>query len=61
MRLRLPLRVRERDPLRAEARAARIELGDWFNAPLHPDVDESPGSVIAGACVSGQSRRRERW
>ncbi|MFO7654401.1 MAG: DegT/DnrJ/EryC1/StrS family aminotransferase [Candidatus Krumholzibacteriia bacterium] len=34
--LRFPLLVSDRDGVLAAARAARIEIGDWFNAPLHP-------------------------
>ncbi len=34
--LRIPILVHNRDKLLRQARAARIEIGDWFNAPLHP-------------------------
>lgn len=34
--LRYPLLVENRDELLQEARNARVEIGDWFNAPLHP-------------------------
>ena len=34
--LRFPILVRDRARLLDHARAKRIELGDWFNAPLHP-------------------------
>jgi perosamine synthetase len=34
--LRYPLRVRERDRFVKEAAQRRIDLGDWFQSPLHP-------------------------
>ncbi len=34
--LRYPLAVPAKEELIAEARKERIELGDWFNHPLHP-------------------------
>jgi perosamine synthetase len=34
--LRYPLLVENRDELLKKARAAGVQLGDWFNAPLHP-------------------------
>jgi len=40
--LRFPLLVEDRPALLHEARRRRIELGDWFNAPLHPSVAD-PG------------------
>jgi perosamine synthetase len=49
--LRVPLLVRQRERVLAEARAARIELGDWFNAPLHPaDVDAAAFGYREGTC-----------
>jgi len=42
--LRVPLRVRHREELLEKARKRHIEMGDWFNAPLHPG--ESPPSVF---------------
>jgi len=35
--LRFPLLVKHRDSLLRAARKRRIEIGDWFNAPLHPN------------------------
>jgi len=49
--LRVPIRVRDRSALLEEARRERIELGDWFNAPLHPV--EAPQAMFgygAGDC-----------
>ena len=34
--LRYPLLVRGRDALLEQARSRRIEIGSWFDAPLHP-------------------------
>jgi dTDP-4-amino-4,6-dideoxygalactose transaminase len=38
--LRYPLRVRERDAFAAEARRRDVLLGDWFQSPLYPVVDD---------------------
>ena len=34
--LRFPLLAEDREELLATARRHRLEIGDWFNAPLHP-------------------------
>jgi dTDP-4-amino-4,6-dideoxygalactose transaminase len=34
--VRYPVLVRDRDTCLMKARARRVELGDWFNHPLHP-------------------------
>ena len=36
--LRFPVLVENREDILTQARLRRIELGDWFNAPLHPAV-----------------------
>lgn len=41
--IRYPLLVKDRDECLAAAEAAKIELGDWFNHPLHP-----AGSSLTG-------------
>lgn len=41
--IRYPVRVRDRSACLSAARQARVELGDWFNHPLHPQ-----GSNLAG-------------
>ncbi|MBU0742293.1 DegT/DnrJ/EryC1/StrS family aminotransferase [bacterium] len=38
--LRFPVLVENRTALLNEARRRRIELGDWFNSPLHPSVSD---------------------
>lgn len=49
--LRFPLLVRNRGDLLAEARAQRIELGDWFDAPLHPrEANAEAFGYRAGEC-----------
>lgn len=43
------------DALLAQAREARVELGDWFNAPLHPDIHESDGlGYRQGMCPNAE-------
>jgi dTDP-4-amino-4,6-dideoxygalactose transaminase len=34
--LRYPLQVANKEPLLSAARAARVEMGSWFESPLHP-------------------------
>ena len=38
--LRFPVLVENRTALLNEARRRRVELGDWFNSPLHPSVSD---------------------
>lgn len=55
MRLRFPVLVRDRNSLLESARRMRIELGDWFNAPLHPEIRHSPGLAYeAGMCPNAE-------
>ena len=54
--LRFPLLVDGREQLLEAARRERIELGDWFNAPLHPA--EANGQVFGyelGMCPIADS------
>jgi len=49
--LRVPLLVKERDAFLEKARTLRIEMGDWFNAPLHPnECNASCFGYTAGDC-----------
>jgi dTDP-4-amino-4,6-dideoxygalactose transaminase len=46
--VRYPLRIKEKDRALAEAASAGIELGSWFESPLHPketplEYDYTPG------------------
>lgn len=58
--LRYPLRVADKERVLAEARRLRIELGDWFDQPLHPK-----GANVAilgwrdGMCPEGERAARE--
>jgi dTDP-4-amino-4,6-dideoxygalactose transaminase len=58
--LRYPLRVRDRDQLLEAAREQKIELGDWFNAPLHPDIRQSPAlGFNPGTCPNAEHAAKE--
>jgi len=49
--LRFPLLVERRDELLAAAQAERIEIGDWMNAPLHPqEATERTFGYKRGMC-----------
>lgn len=37
--LRFPLLVNNKDEILAKAKEKRVELGDWFLSPLHPNLD----------------------
>jgi len=58
--LRYPIRVADKERVLTEARRLRIELGDWFNHPLHPK-----GANVAvlgwreGMCPEGERAARE--
>jgi len=55
--LRVPLLVASRESFLADAQKARLEIGDWFEAPLHPA--SSPASVFgyeAGSCPVSERR-----
>lgn len=53
--LRYPILVDDRDRFLAEARAQRIEIGDWFNAPLHPLVSGAElFGYKPGACPTAE-------
>jgi perosamine synthetase len=58
--LRYPVLVDEKNSLLSEARKKRIELGDWFLSPLHPNLSgwEMAG-YRAGMCpVAEETSRR---
>jgi len=58
--LRYPVRVMDKERVLSEARRLRIELGDWFNHPLHPK-----GANVAmlgwrdGICPNAEQAARE--
>jgi len=57
--LRIPLLVKDRATVLARAERMRIEIGEWFNHPLHPDPPDPAnfgyrmGSCPIGEAVSG--------
>lgn len=58
--LRYPLRVGNKDALLAAARAARVELGDWFLAPVHPNLTRwEQAAYRAGSCPEAERASRE--
>jgi len=53
--LRFPLLVKNREMILDEARARKIELGDWFNAPLHPKESKaSCFGYVNGECANAE-------
>ena len=53
--LRYPVRVGNKAQLLAAARAARIELGDWFLSPVHPNPDAwELAAYRAGSCPQAE-------
>lgn len=58
--LRYPLRVGNKDALLAAARAARVELGDWFLSPVHPNRDGwAQAAYRAGSCPVAERAARQ--
>lgn len=58
--LRYPVRVRNKGEVVEKARQKRIELGDWFNHPLHPR--EAKAEVFGyrdGLCPEGERAATE--
>ncbi len=54
--LRFPLLVENRDVVLDRAAESRIELGDWFNAPLHPaGSDPAAFGYEAGSCPMAEA------
>lgn len=58
--LRYPVRVREKQKVLSAAKAAQIELGDWFDHPLHPaGLDLKPLGWSEGLCPAGEKAAAE--
>ena len=58
--LRYPLRVGNKADLLAAARAARVELGDWFLSPVHPNLTGWEAAAYrAGSCPEAERASRE--
>lgn len=58
--LRYPVRVKNKEEVVEKARQKRIELGDWFNHPLHPR--EAKAEVFGyrdGLCPEGERAANE--
>ena len=54
--LRYPVLVENRDDLLRRARTERVEIGDWFNAPLHPaGCRPAVFRYVAGTCPLGEA------
>ena len=58
--LRYPVRVKNKDEVLRQARRRRIELGDWFNHPLHPrEANAEAFGYRRGFCPEGERAANE--
>jgi perosamine synthetase len=58
--LRYPVRVKNKDEVLQQARRRRIELGDWFNHPLHPrEANAEAFGYRRGICPEGERAAHE--
>jgi perosamine synthetase len=58
--LRYPVRVRNKAEVLAKAQKHRIELGDWFNHPLHPcEANAEAFGYRLGICAEGERAAEE--
>jgi perosamine synthetase len=58
--LRYPVRVKNKDEVLRQARRKRVELGDWFNHPLHPrEANAEAFGYRSGLCPEGERAARE--
>jgi dTDP-4-amino-4,6-dideoxygalactose transaminase len=58
--LRYPVRVRNKAEVLARAQQHRIELGDWFNHPLHPrEANAEAFGYRTGFCPEGERAAEE--
>ena len=58
--LRYPVRVRNKEKVLEKARQRRIELGDWFNHPLHPrEAKAEAFGYRSGLCSEGERAAKE--
>jgi perosamine synthetase len=58
--LRYPVRVRNKSQVLEKARRRRIELGDWFNHPVHPrEAKAEAFGYRAGICQQGERAAEE--
>lgn len=58
--LRYPVRVRNKSAVISRAQKRRIELGDWFNHPLHPrEANAEAFGYCPGFCPEGERAAQE--
>lgn len=58
--LRYPVRVSDKSAALAAAKAAQVELGDWFDHPLHPaGLNLEPLDWHSGLCPHGEQAAAE--
>jgi dTDP-4-amino-4,6-dideoxygalactose transaminase len=58
--LRYPVRVKNKDEVLRQARRRRIEIGDWFNHPLHPrEANAEAFGYRPGFCPEGERAANE--
>lgn len=58
--LRYPVRVRNKAEVLEKARQKRIEIGDWFNHPLHPrEANPEAFGYRNGLCPEGERAANE--
>jgi perosamine synthetase len=58
--LRYPIRVMNKPELLVLAKAQRVELGDWFLSPVHPNADGwSRAGYAVGSCPVAEEAARQ--
>jgi perosamine synthetase len=58
--LRYPVRVKNKDEVLRQARRRRVEIGDWFNHPLHPrEANAEVFGYRQGFCPEGERAANE--
>lgn len=58
--LRYPVRVRNKEEVLEKARQRQVELGDWFNHPLHPrEANAEAFGYKRGLCPEGERAANE--
>ena len=58
--LRYPIRVNNKEDVLARAREERVEIGDWFDSPLHPkEADRTVFGYREGMCPNAEDAARQ--
>lgn len=58
--LRYPVRVKDKPRVLTEARWRGLEIGDWFNSPLHPKRDRwEECAYTPGSCPEAESAAKQ--